>query len=210
MLHANTVFSYPGMFSFNIWTDKPTSTVANTTYWFSLLSLTQQQKVIEKLKEDPRACVIMNRLHLHYLYDFNFVPESPLKDYLFRDFTPAIRIGNYDLWVKRGRRIQAVNTFRLDAGFARGWIPQPSRTVSRVALLDLGAAPVELSWTITPAIPDSKSPAPLSRLDAFEPGPYLGAAHIYLYDAPGGVIDRLIQNEAPNDIALALPPRPPL
>ena len=204
MLHANTVFSFPGMFSFNIWSNKPTPTAANATHWFSLVPRKQQQEIVEKLMADPRACVVMNRLHLHYLYDFEFIPDSPLKDYLFHDFAPAIRIGNYDLWVKRGRRIQAVNTFRLDAGFARGWFPRPARTVKSVALIAPDAAPVELTWTITPA-PQGQS---LAHLDAFVPGPYLGAANIYLYDAHGEVIDRLVQNEAPNEVALALPPRP--
>jgi hypothetical protein len=209
--HADTVFSFPGMFSFNLWTDRPAPTAANATHWFNLLKPDQQNSILEKLRGDPRACVVMQRYHLHYLYSAGFIPDSPLKNTLLGDFTPAVRIGDYDLWVKRGRRIDAIDTFRLDAGFARAWLHAPVRPIAKVALIPPDAAAIELSWTLTP--PDASAPATapqaaLARLDARVPGPYVGAAQIYLYDAQGEVLGRLLQNVTPNDAALLLPSRP--
>jgi hypothetical protein len=99
----------------------------------------------------------------------------------------------------------------LDAGFARAWLHAPVRPIAKVALIPPDAAAIELSWTLTP--PDASAPATapqaaLARLDARVPGPYVGAAQIYLYDAQGEVLGRLLQNVTPNDAALLLPSRP--
>jgi hypothetical protein len=211
--HADTVFSYPGMFSFNIWTGKPTPTAANVTHWFSILDRDQQTAIIEKLRADPRACVIMHRYHLAYLYQGGFVPDGPLKDFLFSDFAPAIRLGYYDLWVKRGRRIVAADTFRLDSGHARAWIARPGRPVARVCFFVPGRDLLELKWTLTPSTKDAPDSAvsapPVDRLDAFVPVAWGGAAQLYLLDDHGAVISIILQNEAPNDAALVLPPALP-
>jgi len=199
VLHADTVYSYPGMFSFNIWTGKPTPTAANATMWFSLLGEAQQSAILEKLRADARACVIINHQNP---FISGLGSENSLKDFLFADFAPAIRVGDYELWVKRGRRIPALDTFRLDASFARAWISSPSRPVARAVLAAQGRQKLDLEWTLTPAASEA-SPA---RLDVRVPVAWVGAARIYLLDDRGFVVSVLLQNEAPNDAALSLFP----
>ncbi|MBF8306126.1 MAG: hypothetical protein HW398_1314, partial [Acidobacteria bacterium] len=43
VVHADLVFSLPGMFSFNLWTGLPTPTAKNTNLWFTLLDDQEQR-----------------------------------------------------------------------------------------------------------------------------------------------------------------------
>lgn len=118
--HGGTLFSLPGMFSFNIWTKRPTPTTANVTHWFSLLDDAQQQAAIERLAADPRAVVVVHPPHIDYLRQRNLAPAGRLHDYLLTAFEPAIRLHAYELWVHRGRSIAPLSTGSLTADDASG------------------------------------------------------------------------------------------
>lgn len=197
--HADMVYSYPGMFSFNIWASKPTPTAANVTMWTSLLGQTQQFAILEKLRSDARACLIINQPVTNA---DNWGSETPLTEFMVSDFTPALRLGDYELWVKRGRRIAALDTFRLESGVVRAWVSIPSRPVARVVLAVRGRPKLDLKWTLAPAVSED-SPA---RLEAVVPASWDGAARIYIVDDGGFVLSVLLQNEAPTAAALLLPP----
>jgi hypothetical protein len=76
--HGGQLFSYPGMFSYNLWSEHPTPTAANVTHWFSLLTNPQQQKIIDKLKTDERAVLIVQRHLINFLIDQNYAPTGIL------------------------------------------------------------------------------------------------------------------------------------
>lgn len=111
--HANTLFSFPGQFSANLWSGRPTPTLANTTHWFSLLSEAQQRQIIDQLERDPRASLIVQRYLVDHLVQRGMPPRGPLVDHLLADFVPAFRIEDYEFWVKRGRTIAPIGTARL-------------------------------------------------------------------------------------------------
>jgi hypothetical protein len=198
---ADTVFSLPGMFSFNIWSGRPTPTAANATHWFSLLNEAQQTTIQRRLEADPRAVVVLHRPHLHYLYETGFGPSGPLKDYLLTAFHPAIRLDGYDVWIKSGRTIPATGTFRMHEG----------RIFTAVDLTLKGVVQVTLRSLYTSA-PDYVLPQPQR---AFHDGAcwisttapaQLPAKHrwlLVLRDAAGAELTILPQNTAPN-----LPPPP--
>lgn len=50
--HADMLYSLSGLYSFNLWTDLPTPTLANATQWFESLSPGQQQAIIDRLQAD--------------------------------------------------------------------------------------------------------------------------------------------------------------
>jgi hypothetical protein len=58
-VHADMLFSLPGMFSLNVWTGLPTATSRNTTLWFTLLNAQEQADIIAALTEDERPVVIV-------------------------------------------------------------------------------------------------------------------------------------------------------
>ncbi len=165
--HADTLFSYPGMYSFNLWTQRPTPTHANATHWFSLLDAAQQQAIIARLTADPRAVIIRHTYLSRFLVAKGVAVRGPLIDYVQAAFVPAFRLGSYEFLVHRGRTIAPLGIARLD--FPPGQPPQldlitnVSDDVSVVELQMLHAPftplmqiplTAPLSWSITPLADD--------------------------------------------------------
>jgi hypothetical protein len=111
--HGDELFSLPGMFSFNLWTDLPTPTSANVTHWFSLLSEAQQREAIAALEGHPRACVIVQTTHLAYLKGQGLGPRGPLYDYIQHSFETAFELDGFEFRVRRGRHVAALLTAEL-------------------------------------------------------------------------------------------------
>jgi hypothetical protein len=111
--HGEVLFSDPGMFSFNIWTERPTPTEANVTHWFSLLSEAQQQAIIAKLDGDPRALIMVNRFLFNYLVENGYPPRGSLQLYIATHFQPSLRLDTYELWTRRGRLIAPLSTAQI-------------------------------------------------------------------------------------------------
>lgn len=103
--HGDMLFSHPGMFSLNIWTERPTPTASNVTHWFSLLNEPQQQAIIDRLSDDPRAVVVAQSYLINYLVEHGYPPAGPLQRYLVRNFHAAFRINSFEFWVHNGRSI---------------------------------------------------------------------------------------------------------
>jgi hypothetical protein len=110
--HAAMLFSFPGIYSTNLWTDLPTPTLANATHWFSLLSPAQQQEIIDRLAATPNAVLLVQRDVLDYLARFHFPTRGPLYDWLNANFESAFALDGYEFWVHRGHAIAALSTAR--------------------------------------------------------------------------------------------------
>jgi len=109
-LHADRLFSLPGMFSFNLWSNVPPPTLRNTTVWFTLLSEAEQNEIVRVLEQSPRACLLVERNVISLLQASGFPPKGPLVDYLLRQFRPAFSLGGLDFWVNQGRTIAPART----------------------------------------------------------------------------------------------------
>ncbi len=156
--HGDMLFSLPGMFSFNTWTQLPPPTLADTTHWFTLLTPRQQDEIAAALTRSERPVLIVQRGLLGFLTDHQFSSASPLENYLHQNFQKAFSLQQYEFWVRRGRSIALLGTaefLRLDA--PQSGLPPakleiiaaiPSgRTVARIELAALGETPrVIASW----------------------------------------------------------------
>jgi len=186
--HGNTLFSYPGMFSFNVWSGRPTPTRANVTHWFSLLDEKQQQAIIDQLEADPRAVVIVQSYLINFLVVRDLAPRGPLHDYLLRNFAAAFRLDTYEFWVRRGRTIAADGTARFvrdPSGVRLEVIPTATAEVARIELQPLFAGGPPLArfavsphtpWTALPLGPDGTARAPAREATA----PVLTGEHLRL------------------------------
>lgn len=155
--HGDTVFSYPGMFSFNVWSGRPTPTLANVTHWFSLLDERQQQAIIDRLEADPRAVVIVQSYLINFLVIRDLAPRGPLHDYLLKNFAAAFRLDTYEFWVRRGRTIAADGTARFvrdPSGVRLEVIPTATAEVARIELQPLfGGGPPLTRFAVSPHAP---------------------------------------------------------
>jgi hypothetical protein len=103
--HGDLLFTEPGMFSFNLWTDLPTPTLANVTHWFSLLGPTRQEAIISALQAHPRACIIVQRDHINNLVKRDFAPAGELHDYIATNYSSAFELDGFEFRVRNGRQI---------------------------------------------------------------------------------------------------------
>lgn len=102
-VHSGVLFSLPGMYSFNLWTDRPTPTDANATHWFTLLSSSQQESIRARLESDPRACVVVQTQLVSELRAYLDASRSPLLDYLESEFQPLFRTSGFEFRIRNGR-----------------------------------------------------------------------------------------------------------
>jgi hypothetical protein len=114
--HASLLFSFPGLYSANLWTELSTPTLSNATHWFSLLSAGRQEEIIERLAQSPEAAMLVQRDLLDYLARSGFRTDGPLHDWVMQHFEKSVSFGGYEIWVRRGRSIAAFSTARPEAG----------------------------------------------------------------------------------------------
>jgi len=110
--HADMLFSLPGMFSFNLWSDLPTPTLRNTTLWYALLSEPEQIAIIRALEKARRPMLVVDRTLISILQTSGAPPKGPLYAHLLANFRPAFSLHGLDLWVKAGRTIAPIGTLR--------------------------------------------------------------------------------------------------
>jgi hypothetical protein len=91
-LHADVLFSRPGMFSYNLWSGVPTPTAQNATHWFWLLDKPAQQAIITRLRETPRSALIVSRQLDELVTLFNVPMSGPLYDYVQARFRPLFEL----------------------------------------------------------------------------------------------------------------------
>lgn len=104
---CRTLISYPGMYSFDIWTGLPyvTALTGEQPYW-RLLSYEQQFKVLQAAERSPGLCAIRNDA-LAATYGGH--PErSPVVKFIDKDFTPLAAANPYLVEVRRRPAAQPV------------------------------------------------------------------------------------------------------
>lgn len=101
-LHADMLFSRPGMFSFNLWSGLPTPTSRNATHWFWLLTAGEQQAIVARLQATPRSAVISSQALVDFLdQEIHMQITGPLNDYIREHYRPLFRVCGYDFLVPR-------------------------------------------------------------------------------------------------------------
>lgn len=213
--NGNMLFSFPGQLSFNQWSGLPPPTPANATHWFSLLNAEQQNEIILRLKVADSPVIIVCRSQIRYLFDQGLAPRGDLNDLIYRDFEPGLRIGDYDIWKRRGTIFTPVSCARIaDAG--TGDSPKNlimlTTTTSRVGRIDVVdmTRPSEtlmsfdrtVGWREA-ALPSNLQPNNLivRRLDipvdGHKPVPDRSSIEIRLFDQTGNQLDCLRFDHAP-------------
>jgi hypothetical protein len=107
-LHADVLYSQPGMFSFNLWSGIPTPSLKNATHWFWLLSEAEQQAIIARLSATPRSAIISlpdlddfltGKLHMRI--------TGPLVAYLQTHYRPLFGVSGYQFLVPKTSSAQS-------------------------------------------------------------------------------------------------------
>jgi len=104
-LHADLLYSRPGMFSFNLWSGVPTPTERNATHWFWLLNPAEQQAIIDRLRAGPRSAVISSRPLVDFLdQQMHMTITGPLNDFIRTHYRTLFTVSGYEFLVPRDSR----------------------------------------------------------------------------------------------------------
>jgi hypothetical protein len=99
-VHADVLFSRPGMYGFNLWSGLPTPTSRNATHWFWLLTREEQQAIVERLRATPRTAVVSSRTLTEFLDKASGITiEGPLNDHLDAHYRRLFTLVDYDFLV---------------------------------------------------------------------------------------------------------------
>jgi hypothetical protein len=75
-------YSVPGLYSFSIWTGQPLPTTLNVNAELNLLSVKQQESIVDALSREPNLCVVYNPAFLKHFNRGQAAADPPLLRFL--------------------------------------------------------------------------------------------------------------------------------
>jgi hypothetical protein len=100
---CNTLFTMPGMGSFNMWSGVRTPNGWNLTSWMKGISSQRQAEILEIIKSDSQACAIVNRRIVRFWdrdEDEGYLAALPLARYVMTDMPKIAQFGDYEIHVQ--------------------------------------------------------------------------------------------------------------
>ena len=98
--NCDMLFTLPGMLSFNMWSGVPTPNGWNLTAWTNEISADRQAEILALIKQDPRACAIVNRTIARFWdKDAVVTAASPLARYILSEMPEVTAVGEYEIRV---------------------------------------------------------------------------------------------------------------
>ncbi|HSI10839.1 MAG TPA: hypothetical protein VK961_02290, partial [Chthoniobacter sp.] len=102
--HGGLLYGSPGLFSFNIWTHKPTPTNVNVGVWGKVLNDSQKAEILTRLLQD-KTCLVIGRIANGTYYNI---------DNFLSNFRLALYVGDYTLYTHKDATILSLGTVRLE------------------------------------------------------------------------------------------------
>jgi len=103
-LHADLLYSRPGMFSFNLWSGVPTPTLQNATQWFWLLSEPAQLDIVERLRSSARSAIVTNQALDEFIERIGVPTQSTLDLYIRGHYRPLFELHGFHFLVPLTQR----------------------------------------------------------------------------------------------------------
>jgi len=98
-VHADVLFSRPGMFSYNEWSGVRPPTSRNATHWFWLLDDADQQAIIAGLEATPRSAFIASAELTKFLEKIKVPIDCPLQSHLTAHYRTLFELGDFSFLV---------------------------------------------------------------------------------------------------------------
>lgn len=98
-LHADLLFTRPGMLSHHLWSGVPPPTSRFATHWFWLLSADDQDAIRQALQITPRTALISHRYLTDFLASENLPVAGPLADFLQQHYRLLFTFSGYEFFV---------------------------------------------------------------------------------------------------------------
>lgn len=97
--NCDVLFSLPGLFSLNLWSEIPTPDDFNLTGWMTAFTPEMQEDILSDLLKHKRPCIVYNPAIVGFWMKTSSEPlsNSPLANYIFSDTRPIFTVGQYQL-----------------------------------------------------------------------------------------------------------------
>lgn len=205
-VHADVLFSRPGMYSFNQWSGVPTPTRRNATHWFWLLNNEEQEAIIQELATNPRSAIITNR-SLESLLKKQQVPTTgPLATFLQAHYEKLVELGDFTFQVPTGSLAvpfgRAEVQRAVDASSAEGSVRLQANIVLNGTASGVELREVNFPWHTTLTYPAASTRITLEPITAA--GGVVGPTITLPHDTPFNGLYRLSVYTIP-DPALGSP-----
>jgi hypothetical protein len=99
---CTTLLTEPGLFSFHLWTGKPSPGGVDHQLWMSLLDDATQNAIVDKLSRDPQACVVYQQELAKYWAPGADIQAKPMVRYIRENFHTVIEGAGYSLMMRNG------------------------------------------------------------------------------------------------------------
>lgn len=110
-LHGDVLYSIPGSFSYNLWTQIPTPTGQNVTHWFTLLDRVAQNEIVDRLTDSGKAAwVVQPDLLKGSLSEPSTSDYAPLLQHWRDHYRSVLHIDGLQLHLPRDRAAVMINT----------------------------------------------------------------------------------------------------
>jgi hypothetical protein len=97
---CGTLVTEPGLFSFHLWTGKPSPAGVDHQVWMSLLGDAKQNAVVQELARDPRACVVYQQDVVKFWTGGVDIDAKPAVKFIRENFHPVIKGSGYALLMR--------------------------------------------------------------------------------------------------------------
>jgi hypothetical protein len=102
--NCDLLVTLPGMGSFNYWSGIPTPNGSNMTAWMRVFDRGRQQRILDLVRSDPRACSVYNAPRTSmWGATAEELAASPLARYIIDEMPKVTQIDDYEIRVTPGR-----------------------------------------------------------------------------------------------------------
>lgn len=103
--NCSTLFTVPGMGSFNFWSGVPTPNGSNLTAWINAFDAKREEEILKLLAADDKACVLYNpQLVQFWRSSTEQLARSRLGAYIIFDMVRVAELDGYEIRVQPGRK----------------------------------------------------------------------------------------------------------
>jgi hypothetical protein len=97
---CGTLVTEPGLFSFHLWTGKPSPAGVDHQVWMSLLDNAKQSAIVQELASDPRACVVYQQEVAEFWASGADIQAKPVVRFIRENFHKVIEGSGYSLLMR--------------------------------------------------------------------------------------------------------------
>jgi hypothetical protein len=101
--NCGEMITMPRMSSLSLWTGREGFSALNPGLWQLTLDSSGQRAIVDKIRDQPRICVVRNQFVLDWEAQGRPIARRPLVEFINTEFVPAATFGDYELLIRKSQ-----------------------------------------------------------------------------------------------------------